>query len=154
VGLGPAGHQVVRFLKEHNVKPVAIDLNPRSRDYGREAGIEVHLGDADNEEVLVHAGIDAACMAVVTLPDPHAAIRVVQLMRRLHPSLLIVVRGRYNRYIADIAEAGADKVVDEETTIGRMLGQAVTESLGESTDAALACRLGGIARNTTADNTV
>lgn len=153
VGLGPAGRQVVQSLLAHNVAPVAIDLNPGSQAYGRQAGIEVHLGDADNEEILVHAGIANACMAVVTIPDPRTAMRVVQLMRRLHPSLLIVVRGRYNRYITDLVKAGADNVVDEETTIGRMLGRAVTESVGKSVDAELACRLGGIARKTPADST-
>ncbi len=57
VGLGPAGRQVVQTLLAHNLEPVIIDVNPKSRDYASKQSLHLHLGDAgqivkDDEEAL------------------------------------------------------------------------------------------------------
>ena len=143
VGLGPAGREVVHTLLERKLKPVLIDLNPKSREFAKEMGLQIHLGDADREEILRHAGISDVCMAVVTVPDPHTSIRVIQMIRRLRPQLTIVARCRYNRYLDELRSAGADLVVDEETSMGQMLSRNIIEHLQDSSGAILACRLGG-----------
>jgi Trk K+ transport system NAD-binding subunit len=143
VGTGPAGLKVVNGLMEAGLKPVVIDMNPAGRDYEERLGIEVHLGDASHEDVLKHAGLSDVCMAVITIPDPGMAIRIVQMMRRLRPDLSIVVRCRYHRRVADLEKAGADVVVDEESTIGEMLTQKIKDDLEESSGVLLACRLAG-----------
>ena len=74
IGLGPAGRQVVQTLIAHRLEPVLVDVNPESRDYARQQGLRLHLGDAGHEEVLVHAGLADVCMVVVTVPDPHTAV--------------------------------------------------------------------------------
>ena len=99
--------------------------------------------DASHEEILMHAGLSDVCMAVVTVPDPATSIGIVKMIRRLRPELNIVVRCRYNRHLADLEKAGADMVVDEETTMGQMLSQKIIENIEESSGSILACRLGG-----------
>jgi len=143
VGLGPAGREVVHTLMQGKLKPVLIDINPKSREFAREVGVPIHLGDADHEEILRHAGILDVCMAVVTVPDPHTSMRIIQTIRRLRPQLTIAARCRYNRYLADMKKAGADLVVDEEASMGQMLSQQIIEHLQDSSGAFLACRLGG-----------
>jgi CPA2 family monovalent cation:H+ antiporter-2 len=143
IGVGPAGRKVVDGLMESRLEPVVIEMNPEGREYEKRLGIEVHLGDASHEDVLKHAGLSDVCMAVVTIPDPGMAIRVVQMMRRLRPDLSIVARGRYHRHLVDLEEAGADVVVDEESTIGEMLTRKIKGGLEESSGALLACRLAG-----------
>jgi CPA2 family monovalent cation:H+ antiporter-2 len=143
VGLGPAGLQVVNTLMERKLEPVVIEMNPKGREYARQLGIRVHLGDASHEDVLRHAGLSDVCMAVVTIPDPKMTVRIIQMIRRLRPELSIAVRCRYNRHLSDLEKAGADIVIDEETTIGEMLGQKIMESLEESSGAIIACRMGG-----------
>jgi CPA2 family monovalent cation:H+ antiporter-2 len=143
VGLGPAGRQVVQALIAHRLEPVLIDVNPKSRDYARQQGLRLHLGDAGHEEILMHAGLADVCMAVVTVPDPHASVQIVAMIRRLRPLVPIAVRCRYNRHMAALHEAGADIVVDEEITMGDMLSRQIIEHLIDESGALVACRLGG-----------
>jgi CPA2 family monovalent cation:H+ antiporter-2 len=143
IGLGPSGRQVVNAVKEKKLVPVAIDMNPGSLAYAEKIGIKVYLGDADHEDVLRHAGLSDACMAVVTIPDPATSINVVRIIRRLRPEMTIAARCRYNRHTDDMVNAGADMVIDEETATGETLGRMIVESIEESSGAILACRLGG-----------
>jgi CPA2 family monovalent cation:H+ antiporter-2 len=143
VGTGPAGLKVVNGLMEAGLKPVVIEMNPAGREYEERLGIEVHLGDASHEDVLKHAGLSEFCMAVITIPDPAMAIRIIQMMRRLRPDLSIVARSRYHRHMADLKKAGADVVLDEEYTIGEMLTHKIKDGLEESSGVLLACRLAG-----------
>jgi CPA2 family monovalent cation:H+ antiporter-2 len=143
VGLGPAGKQVVQTLITHRLEPVLIDVNPKSREYARQQNLRLHLGDAGHEEVLLHAGLADVCMAVVTVPDPHAAARIVAMIRRLRPQIPIAVRCRYNRHMENLHKAGADIVVDEEITMGDMLSRRIVEHLMDESGVLVACRLGG-----------
>ena len=143
VGLGPAGLKVVNALMGLGLHPIVIEMNPEGRKYEKQLGIEVHLGDASHEDVLKHAGLFDVCMAVLTIPDPGTAIRIIQMVRRLRPDLSIVVRCRYHRHMGDLEKTGADVVVDEEATIGEMLTQKIKDGLDESSGALLACRLAG-----------
>jgi hypothetical protein len=45
--------------------------------------------------------------------------------------------------VADLEKAGADVVVDEESTIGEMLTQKIKDDHEESSGVLLACRLAG-----------
>ena len=147
VGMGPAGQEVVRHLVSQQVTPVMVDINPRSREKAFELGIESHLGDAANDEILAHIGLGKFCMAVVTVPDPLSAVRIVQSIRRLMPTLPIAARCRYNRHLADITKAGAAIVVDEETVTGHQLAHQIVKSMQDASGASLACALAGQAVN-------
>jgi voltage-gated potassium channel Kch len=83
------------------------------------------------------------CMVVVTVPDPHAAVRIVEMIRRLRPHVPIAARCRYNRHVANLQGAGADIVVDEEVTMGNMLSRQIIAYLMNGSSAVAACRLGG-----------
>lgn len=143
VGLGPAGGQVIETLLDQQWEPVVIDINPESRRRAQEFGIAIHLGDATNEEILAHAGLGKVCMAVVTVPDPGTAIQIVKLIRRMAPSLFLVVRCRYNRRVQDMQNAGADVVIDEEKNMGKALSRQIIDHIEDSTGMAMACRLVG-----------
>jgi CPA2 family monovalent cation:H+ antiporter-2 len=143
VGLGPAGRQVIQTLVAKGLEPVIVDVNPNSREYARQKGLHFHLGDAGHEDILMHAGLSDVCMAVVTIPDPRTAVRVVEIIRRLRPLVPIAARCRYNRHIADFQKAGADIIADEEISMGNMLSRQIVDHLTDDSDAVLACRLGG-----------
>ncbi|MEJ2658777.1 MAG: NAD-binding protein [Desulfobacterales bacterium] len=82
-------------------------------------------------------------MAVVTVPDPHAAVRIVKMIRQLRPHIPIAARCRYNRHVEDLQGAGADIVVDEEIAMGNMLSQKIVDFLMNDSAVVTACRLGG-----------
>ncbi len=144
VGLGPAGQEVARHLVAQLLTPVVIDANPQSRDKAKKLELELHLGDAVQEEVLLHAGFRDVCMAVVTVPDPPTVIQIVTHMRALRPRLPIAVRCRYNRQLDAVKKAGATVVVDEETQVGHDLAHQIVDYMQDSSGEHLACRLVGI----------
>ena len=143
IGFGPAGLEVARALKEKHLIPVVVDINPQSIKIGQPMGISVHLGNAAHEDVLLHAGLNHVCMAVVTVPDSRTAEDIVGLLRRLRPTLAIAVRCRYNRHIPDLKKAGADIIVDEELSSGKVLAQHIMSFVQESSGEVIACRLAG-----------
>jgi hypothetical protein len=50
--------------------------------------------------------------------------------RRLAPDLPIVARSRYHLFQEEIEASGADRVVDEEATVGSLLGEEMAHQLG------------------------
>lgn len=143
VGLGPAGRQVVQHLIHRQMEPVVIDVNPHSRGAAQKLGVEIHLGDATNPDILLDAGLDRFCMAVVTLPDPFSAVDVVAALKRLRPQLNIAARSRYSRHCKDLELAGARIVVDEETLVGHSLAHKIVDAAQEDAGIPLACHLAG-----------
>ena len=141
VGLGPAGRQVVQMLLNHQLEPILLDVNPKSREYARQLDLQLHIGDAGHEEILMHAGLAQVCLVVVTVPDPRAAIRIVSIVRRLHPRVTIAVRCRYHRHMEDLTKAGANIVVDGEITMGNELSKQIVERLMDDAGVLVACRL-------------
>jgi CPA2 family monovalent cation:H+ antiporter-2 len=144
VGLGPSGQEVVRHLCERKVTPIVVDTNPQSRIKADELGVTVHLGDAASEDVLLHAGFNEACMAVVTVPDPTTTAQIVAYMRGLRPQLPIAARCRYHRHIETVKNAGATIIVDEEAFTGHSLAHQIVDFMQTESGESLACRLVGL----------
>lgn len=143
VGLGPVGQAVASHLSERQMTALVLDTNPQSRRQAYELGAKIYLGDATNEEVLLHAGFGEVCMAVVTVPDPGDTIEIVKHMRRLRPQLPIAARCRYNRHQDAVKAAGATIIVNEETLMGHALAHQVIDFLQTVSGETMACRLVG-----------
>jgi CPA2 family monovalent cation:H+ antiporter-2 len=143
VGLGPAGQEVVRHLKERQLTPIVVETNPQSRAKAHEIGVKVHLGDATNQEILLHAEFGNVCMAIVTVPDPATTITIVEHMKQLRPHLPIAARSRYHRHFEAVKRAGATIIVDEESHVGQSLAHQVVDFMQTTSGESLACRLAG-----------
>lgn len=143
VGMGPAGQAMAQHLKARQWVPLVIDTNPQSRIQARALGIDIHLGDATNQEVLLHAGLKDVCMAVVTVPDPHTTIEIVDHIHRLRPQLPIAARCRYHRHQPAVKKAGATIIVDEEILMGHELAHQVVDFMQSVSGETMACRLVG-----------
>ena len=143
VGFGPAGLSVARALKTKSIRPVILDVNPAGIETARKEGLTAHIGDASQEDVLLHSGIQKACLAVITIPDPGTSRRIITAIRRLAPHIGIVARCRYHRSYWELEKAGADVIVDEEYVVGDMISQRVIDYLANESGQVLACRLSG-----------
>ena len=86
---------------------------------------------------------DAKNWGIPSVPDPSAAKRIIEIMRRLRPQLAIAARCRYNRHMIDLRKAGADIVIDEETDTGHELAHRVVAFMQNASGAGLACRMAG-----------
>ncbi|HSV94274.1 MAG TPA: cation:proton antiporter, partial [Desulfobacterales bacterium] len=121
VGFGPAGRKVARALVENGVVPHVVELNPASVKAAMRMGLEVHVGDASQPEIIAHLGIDQACVVVLTVPDPNTARRILQNIHGRSPGTSVIVRSRYHIATAELWGLGAAFVVDEENVVGREL---------------------------------
>ena len=95
IGFGSAGQKVADGLLENGIKPSVLEMRPATARVAREKGLTVHMGDAAHEEVLLHAGLDRACLVVVTIPDPRSVRDTVKNIRRLSPGSTVIARSRY-----------------------------------------------------------
>ena len=120
-GYGRIGQNIARFLDQEQLPFLALDLDPmRVRD-AREAGEPVSYGDATRGDILRAAGLENARVLVVTFADIHAAHKVLNLVRRLHPRLPVLVRARDDSHLDELIEAGATEVIPETFEAGVML---------------------------------
>ncbi len=146
IGFGPAGQNVAEGLLETGIKPSVLELRPAMARVAREWGLTVHMGDAEHDEVLKHAGLGSACLVVVTIPDPRSVKDIVRNIRRLSPESNVIARSRYNIHTAEIEKAGAHLTVDEEVILGKYLSKHVIDCLqgrGDF-DFSCACALAGL----------
>ena len=142
IGFGPAGRKVARALMAHGVGPHVVELNPRSVKRARRMGLDVHVGDASQPDIISHLGIDSACVVVVTVPDSRSAGRILQNIRALAPEASVIIRSRYHIATPELWAQGAAFVVDEENVVGRELARQVVGFLRES-GPETACRIAG-----------
>lgn len=130
VGFGPSGQRVAEEVKSHEgVAPFIIEMKPHNVDLAHSMGIEAVLGDATNLDFLIHHGISKACAIVVTLPDYRTSVRIVESIRTLNESIVIIVRARYHTFVDELERAGATIAVDEEYITGTRLKEAMSELL-------------------------
>jgi CPA2 family monovalent cation:H+ antiporter-2 len=114
VGFGLTGRNVARAARAAQIPYVILELNPQTVRQEQENEEPIFYGDATQEAVLLHAGIQRATVLVVAIPDPAGTERVVELARHLNPKLQIVVRTRYLQEIQRLYGLGADDVIPEE----------------------------------------
>jgi voltage-gated potassium channel Kch len=95
-----------------------IESNPALAAAAVTDGARTHVGDAGRLDVLEHVGIRDADVVAVTTADLDAVRHVTALVRSIAPRTRIVARARYSSTVRDMAVAGADCVVDEESLVG------------------------------------
>ncbi|MBN1868840.1 cation:proton antiporter [Candidatus Sumerlaeota bacterium] len=135
VGFGPAGRRVAEaLLPEYGGRISVVDFNPQNAETARRLGIEVHVGDAQQPDLLIHSGIRYARAVVVTLPDFAAARHAIEACRDLNPEVHITARGRHHRFAEQLTQAGANAVIDEESEAGLRLASSVRRELGLEKD--------------------
>jgi CPA2 family monovalent cation:H+ antiporter-2 len=114
IGYGVTGRNLARTASSSGIVYTIIELNPDLVRVARNDGESVVFGDATADGVLHHAGIASARIVVIAINDPVATRKVVDLCRRLNPTLFIIVRTRYICEAEDLHAMGADEVIAEE----------------------------------------
>lgn len=125
VGFGPAG-RAVHHAATPEIETAVIDLNPRgASNLSRPPRLFV-AGDAAQETVLLHAGVDRAKAVVITMPDHVVALQVVRLVRELAPTAKIFVRARLHIFAGPLS-AEATAIADEERLVGDALARLILD---------------------------
>jgi len=114
VGFGVNGRNVARAAKVADIPYVIIETNPETVRSEQAEGEPIYYGDATQEAVFRHAGIQDAKIVVVAINDPAATRGITEIARRLNPGVYLIVRTRYFQEMAPLYGLGADEVIPEE----------------------------------------
>ena len=112
-GFGRIGQNLALFLKEEDIRYVALDVDPALIREAWEAGEPVFSGNVVHPETLEAAGIGRARALVIAFDEFHAAERIIRVTRELRPDIPIIVRTHDDAHLEQLEEAGATYVVPE-----------------------------------------
>lgn len=114
IGYGVSGKNVAHTCKAANIPYAIIEMNPDTVKEERRQGEPIHYGDATHESLLQHVNVANARAAAVLVNDALAALRIVETLRRLNPSLYIAVRTRFVQEVEAFYHLGANDVIPDE----------------------------------------
>jgi CPA2 family monovalent cation:H+ antiporter-2 len=126
IGFGVAGRLAARALGECGTTFVVLELNVENVRAGKRLGLPVYYGDATSAEALHHAHLETARLVVMLMNDKQAAERVVDTIKRVAPTVPVLMRTHYLSERPAMMALGARDVVAEEVEgaveiISRML---------------------------------
>jgi len=114
-GYGITGKSVARAATLAGIPYMVIELNPEIiREERSQYRPNFLFGDAVQEEVLMHAGIQQAKTLVVAVSEEEAIPRIIHTARQLAPNVHILARTRHVRNAQHMLDLGADEVISEE----------------------------------------
>ncbi len=135
---------IARTDKALTEKTLVVDFNVSLHDRIRDVGAHVKYGDLANPETLHHAGVDRAEVVVLTVPDDLLRgtdnRKLVENVRRINPSAIIIANAVSFPDCAPIYEAGANYVFLSRLDTARELGKAIGEALNGNLSAYRASR--------------
>jgi monovalent cation:H+ antiporter-2, CPA2 family len=92
IGHGRVGGPVARELATHGIPHIVVEQSRERAEALRAQGLPVIYGDASRPEVLADARLEHARLVLVAAPDAYQARAIVELAKRLHPSVDVIVR--------------------------------------------------------------
>ncbi len=129
LGWGPTALQLADTLRQLGTPVLMVTLNPGGAQEAASAGLRVLRGDPAKAHVLRAAGVPQARLVVVSEDQPERALQVVSAARPLTRAP-IVARPLGPADVGELAEAGADHVVDHDRAATRALTASVLQRLG------------------------
>ncbi len=114
VGFGLNGRNVALAARRAGIRYVVLEADADTVRREKANGEPITFGDATHATVLEHAHVEAARVVVIAVSDPEATRRIVRVVRRLAPTVWLIVRTRYVEEMRPLREHGADDVIPEE----------------------------------------
>lgn len=109
-GFGRNGQQAAEKLKAYNRPFVVIEKDREIIERHEKEALFVE-GDANEDDVLIEAGIDRAQYLIAALPDDAANLFIVLSARQLNKKLFIISRASHVNSLKKLEFAGANKVI-------------------------------------------
>ncbi len=112
-GFGRTGQVIGRFFEMEKIPFTAIDMDPSLVKEARLAGNPVYFGDTSNANLLEAAGVATASLLIISHDDRTAAIKTIQQVKMINPSIQILARTRDEANADVLRAAGATEVIPE-----------------------------------------
>ena len=134
VGFGAAGRAAATMLFDEGETILVVELNPMAVQSAERCGFDAVIGDATQHTILDLANVELAKAVIVAISDHLATRSIITNCKQTAPGVPLFVRSRYHDYAEELDVLGADVVVDEEHTVGRLLGRCVLDRLRTGDD--------------------
>ena len=132
-GYGRVGHTVGTILASRGISFIAFDTDALLVAKWQGEGHPVYYGDVGNPELLATSPLQAVDLVILTIDDPHAALRAATLVRAHAPHVTIISRARDLASCDILLQAGVDKAFPETLEASLRLAGEALETLGTST---------------------
>jgi len=109
-GYGRNGKQAVHKLQAYNQPFVVIEIDEELIDLSHEDILFVH-GDAEEDEILLKAGINKANTLICALPNDADNLFIVLSARQMNNKLKIISRAAQETSYKKLKLAGADNII-------------------------------------------
>ena len=118
-GFGVPGRVVADWLAQHHVPYVVIERNPSVVERCGRVGVPIIGGDVREESSLTRAGIAAASLLAITIPDEPTVLQAVEAAYKLNPNLRMLARCTFISGGLEAARRGATETVVAEEVVAR-----------------------------------
>ena len=110
-GYGRNGKQAANKLATHHRDFVVIEKDEQVTQKNKDTSTLFILGNANEDEVLVRAGINRACCLISALPNDSENVFVVLSARQMNPDIRIISRASQETTYSKLKLAGANNVI-------------------------------------------
>ena len=114
IGFGVSGKNLAQAASVAGIPHAIIEMNPETVRREQAKNKPICYGDATREAVLEHANIKEARIVVVAINDPTSIRGISEVVKRLNPTVYLIVRTSYLQEMKPLYELGANEVIPEE----------------------------------------
>ncbi|MDQ3516236.1 MAG: Kef family K(+) transporter [Gemmatimonadota bacterium] len=136
VGFGRVGRTIAETLTTQNMQFVVIESDRAVVKAARKAGVRAVWGDATRRPIFALASPESARLLILAAPGAYQSRQVLELSRRVNPSLDTVVRTHSGTEQAYLDAMGVGRTVLGEREIAHAMSHYALVSLGHSDDQA------------------
>ena len=136
VGFGRVGRTIAETLTTQNMQFVVIESDRAVVKAARKAGVRAVWGDATRPPIFALASPESARLLILAAPGAYQSRQVLELSRRVNPSLDTVVRTHSGAEQAYLDAMGVGRTVLGEREIAHAMSHYALVSLGHSDDQA------------------
>jgi CPA2 family monovalent cation:H+ antiporter-2 len=112
-GFGRVGQHIARILDQAEVLYIGLDLDAKLIKNANLSGNNVIYGDASHLGILQAAKLDQAQAIVISFERVKLAIKILSMVRQIHPTIPILVRCKDGRDLTELKKYGATRVIAE-----------------------------------------
>jgi voltage-gated potassium channel len=110
-GYGRNGKQAAKKLKAHKRNFVVIEKSEQIIQKIKGVNLNCIFGDANEDNILINAGIDRASCLISALPNDSENVFVVLSARQINPNIRIISRASDETSYSKLKLAGANNVI-------------------------------------------
>ena len=134
VGYGPVGQTVTRLLSEFGINPMIVETNVDVVLQLHHSRQQALFGDATRHEILRSAGLESAAYLIVTVPQAHISLRIIQTAREVAPMIRVLTRANYINQSDAFVQAGAAIIRYDEAESAAALAEALLQEIDVPAD--------------------